>query len=481
MKKKQVFSGILLFLIAIITSTFVSAACGTLNGDYTMSGNELTVGDCFTIGTNSITLNCAGHSITGLNTGTGIKMNGRSSVVIKNCDIKNFDTGINISNSNSVTVNNTNISSVNIGIFIDPSTGAKIRDIAVVNGNIGFKLDDSDNGVFEDVTVTSCDDIGLDIGPASSGNAFSQCDFSGNTIDVQNFGLASVFTDVRCFTGINADCREDVPFFNNFNNGVTTDFADPLAVPNLASVVGATLTDNSGTIVFTGLARDFRGLNLNDNIIIGDNFVSLDSAALSALNGPARVTLAADCSNYRIYTKAGAPDSYDEIAGAKTVCTSCVVDSCTSGFVTFDVTGFSGYASGPGTNLTVWDDTDALARYADEQVFFFANYSNATSNAPITGASCNVTFQLAPVGPFAMAYNATSKFYEYNRTFSASGVSDWDVNCSAAGYANLLAADTVTISSLLGDPPVPEFSAYTLLLAIVISVAGFMIIRNRVC
>lgn len=474
MKKKQVFSGILLFLIAIITSTFVSAACGTLNGDYIMSGNEITVGDCFTIGTNSITLNCAGYSITGLNTGTGIKMNGRSNVVIKNCDIKKFDTGINISNSNSVTVNNTNISSVNIGIFIDPTSNPKLKDI-VVTGNIGFKLDDVDNGVFEDVTATS-GDIGLDIGLASSNNQFIECDFSGNTVDVQNFGLASTFTDVRCITGINAECREDVPFFNNFNNGVTTNFA---TVPDLASVIGATLTDNSGTIVFTGPARDFRGLNLNDNIIIEDNFVSLDSEALSTLNGPARVTLAADCSNYRIYTKSGAPDSYEEIVDAKTVCTSCVVDSCNSGFVTFDVTGFSGYASGPGTNLTIWDDTDALARYTDEQVYFFANYSNATSNAPITGASCNVTFQLAPVGPFAMAYNATSKFYEYNRTFSASGVSNWDVNCSAAGYANLLATDTVTISSLLGNG-VPEFSAYTLLLAIVIAVSGFMIIRSRV-
>ncbi|MCX6709082.1 MAG: hypothetical protein NTW67_05560 [Candidatus Woesearchaeota archaeon] len=476
MKKKQVFLGILPFLIAVITSTFVSAACGTLNGDYTMSGNEITVGDCFTIGTNSITLNCAGYSITGLNTGAGIKMNGRSSVVIKNCDIKNFDTGINISNSNAVTVNNTNISSVNIGIFIDPSAGTRLKDIAVTDGNIGFKLEKSNDAVLQDVAATSCD-IGLDIGLASSGNAFSQCDFSGNTVDVQNLGLASVFTDVRCITGINVECREDVPFFSNFNNGVTTNFA---TVPNLASVIGATLTDNSGMIVFTGLARDFRGLNLNDNLIIEDNFVSLDSEALSALDGPAKVTLMADCSNYRIYTKTGAPGSYDEIVGAKTVCTSCVVDSCISGFLTFDVTGFSGYASGPGTNLTVWDDTDALARYADEQVFFFANYSNATSNAPITGASCNVTFQLAPVGPFAMAYNATSKFYEYNRTFSAPGTSDWDVNCSAAGYANLKAADTVTISSLLGNG-VPEFSAYTLLLAIVISVSGFMIIRNRVC
>ncbi len=477
MKKKQVFLGILLFLIAIITSTFVSAACGTLNGDYTMSGNEITVGDCFTIGTNSITLNCAGYSITGLNTGAGIKMNGRSNVVIKNCDIKNFDTGINISNSNSVTVNNTNISSVNIGIFIDPSSGAKLRDIAVKDGTIGYKFEVSDGGVSQDITATSCD-IGLYNGPASSDNHFIECDFSGNTIDVQNLGLASVFTDVRCITGINVECREDVPFFNDFKNGVTTDFSSPLAVHNLASVIGATLTDNSGTIVFTG-ARDFRGLNLNDNIIIEDDFVSLDAAALSELDGPARVTLMADCSNYRIYTKAGAPESYEEIMAAKTVCSSCAVVSCIGGFLTFDVTGFSGYASGPGTNLTVWDDTDTLTRYADEQVYFFANYSNSTSNAPITGASCNVTFQLAPAGPFAMAYNATSTFYEYNRTFSASGVSDWDVNCSAAGYANLKANDTVTIS-LLGDPPVPEFSAYTLLLAIVISVAGFMIFRRRV-
>ncbi|VVB81459.1 Right handed beta helix region [uncultured archaeon] len=481
---KKVILAVFSVLLVLLLSSFVSAVCGPLSNSYTMTGNETTAGDCFTILANSITLDCAGFGIFGAFTGTAIKMNGRSNIIIKNCNIAQFETGINISNSNNVEIDDTMISDVTTGIFIDPTSGPKIRNVDIGGAcSTGLKLDNSADGDFQTTTVAGCD-VGLDIGPASFSNHFTECDFSENIIsDIQNAGPGSIFTDVRCISGTGVECREDVPFFADFSNGFTTDFSNPLAVPDLSHVASAEISNGVAGILWDYSSLDVRDADLNNNVKIGDNYVSVNSPGLPAsFNAMARVSLAVpSCSNYVIYKSSEFSDSAESIIESGSVCTplDCSGRTCSNGVLSFTVDGFSGYASGPGTNLTIWDDTDSLTRYENEQVKFFANYSNATNGNPILLASCNVTFQVAPVGPFAMAYNATSKFYEYNRTFSAAGVSNWDVNCSAPGYANLLAADTVTISPLAGDPPVPEFSTYTLLLALLIVICGVLIRRNQ--
>ena len=60
------------------------------------------------IGADNIVLNCAGQTITGLNSETGIYLSGRTGVTVKNCIIKNFATGITLDSSNHNTLfNNT--------------------------------------------------------------------------------------------------------------------------------------------------------------------------------------------------------------------------------------------------------------------------------------------------------------------------------------------------------------------------------------
>jgi len=102
------------------------------------------------------------------------------------------------------------------------------------------------------------------------------------------------------------------------------------------------------------------------------------------------------------------------------------------------------------STLTIWDELDAglpfagLIKYVGDQIFFFANYSNATG--PISGADCNITFNVTPAGPFTMSFNASKTIHEYNRSFTNGGVVDWNVTCNYTGHLTLTKTnDTIVL------------------------------------
>jgi hypothetical protein len=120
----------------------------------------------------------------------------------------------------------------------------------------------------------------------------------------------------------------------------------------------------------------------------------------------------------------------------------------------FNITSFSGYAGGVpfSSNLTIWDETDSgmpfgnQIKYVNQQVLFFANYTNSTSRTGINDGTCNISFSTAPTGPFEMPYNSTYSLYLYNRSFSSAGNSSWNVTCNHSRYDTLTANDTVVIT-----------------------------------
>jgi hypothetical protein len=78
-----------------------------------------------------------------------------------------------------------------------------------------------------------------------------------------------------------------------------------------------------------------------------------------------------------------------------------------------------------------------------DQIFFFGNYSNSTN--PLNESDCNISFDTAPTGPFSMYFNNTKQLKEYNRTFSSSGLVDWNVTCNQTGYTTLTETDDIDI------------------------------------
>jgi len=132
----------------------------------------------------------------------------------------------------------------------------------------------------------------------------------------------------------------------------------------------------------------------------------------------------------------------------------------------FNVSHFYAYAGGLGynSNLTIWDDTDLTTKYVDEQIYFYANYTNATSGESInnTNVYCNITFNISGTWtPWeTMLFNTTSLLYQYNRSFTEAGTFNWNVSCngSALGYDPLNATDTVVVSSAVPDTTPPTYS-----------------------
>ena len=76
-------------------------------------------GTCITVNAQDVQLDCAGHTITGNDTGTGIVNHGFNNVTIRNCKITHFDFGIDLQDLSGNTLLNNQITYLDlIGIYL---------------------------------------------------------------------------------------------------------------------------------------------------------------------------------------------------------------------------------------------------------------------------------------------------------------------------------------------------------------------------
>ncbi|MBP9715074.1 MAG: right-handed parallel beta-helix repeat-containing protein [Candidatus Pacebacteria bacterium] len=122
--------------------------------------NDATGGDCNTIGIwdidtkvctlntdlnetiqvdeDGITLDGAGHTITGSNTGTGIFLLNRSGVTVKNLNIQNFSYGLFLVSSSNNTLINNNLTNTIQGITLDNSHNNTLNDNSIEVHTLSF-------------------------------------------------------------------------------------------------------------------------------------------------------------------------------------------------------------------------------------------------------------------------------------------------------------------------------------------------------
>jgi len=145
--------------------------------------------------------------------------------------------------------------------------------------------------------------------------------------------------------------------------------------------------------------------------------------------------------------------------------------------ITVQVNHFSNYAlSLDGyTRLDLWDSFEGDIADTGETITFYANYTNATEF--IDEAECNITFDEPDFGPFTMDNNCNGAcYYYYSRSFAGPGIHQWNVTCSKEGFATLETYDNVSVQSGGGEPVIPEFSATTIILAIIVIGLGMALI-----
>jgi hypothetical protein len=205
--------------------------------------------------------------------------------------------------------------------------------------------------------------------------------------------------------------------------GRTTDLDN---VEDLSRVRSFVLENvGAGLIEFKEDVDLTKGIDFDSFVRIDKNFISIDSSAVPELNTPARLTFfEVDLENPVIFRDGE-------------ICNDCEIVS-SGGDLVFDVQHFSSYTSSENSQLNISDTSDDSNVYLNEQMYFYANYSNVSSGEVIQGGGsyCNVTVDGST---FDMDYNVGSGLYEYNQSFSSAGVYSYQVSCygTPLGFTNL--------------------------------------------
>ena len=116
------------------------------------------------------------------------------------------------------------------------------------------------------------------------------------------------------------------------------------------------------------------------------------------------------------------------------------------------ITGLIGYAGNANGNLTIWDDTDNGTFYTNQEIVFYANFTNSTGQ-PISDSEGNVTINLKG-SLYSMDFNSTSGLWHYSTSFTNAGTFEYNVTANSSVYAlDLMAIDNCTIASIVHFVP----------------------------
>lgn len=157
-------------------------------------------------------------------------------------------------------------------------------------------------------------------------------------------------------------------------------------------------------------------------------------------------------------------------------------------YCTLDITHFSQYAIAEGGDsaLFIWDDSEGTTHPCDSKIEVWANYTNYTSDAFITGAECNLSFSDAPSTIYSMIEagdGSTVFYYNNSKSYDVAGTYNFTVTCAHPDYSTVTATDNITLYEQCqlgpGGPIIPEFSATTMILTIIIVGLGVVLIAAK--
>lgn len=111
----------------------------------------------------NVTLDCAGHKVTGIGKGYGIVLSGRTGVTVRNCDVSGFVQGITLYESDDNTIeenhahdNTSDDFSVGIGIYGSSDNNTISKNLATGNGNQGIHVGMSEgNTIFRKSAISN--------------------------------------------------------------------------------------------------------------------------------------------------------------------------------------------------------------------------------------------------------------------------------------------------------------------------------------
>lgn len=260
-----------------ITPVFGAAICGetilsstNLTSDLSCSGSGLI------LGADGITLDCAGHSITGTRSSyTGINITSRKDVTLKNCTVSNFESGVRLDSSvSSSLTGNTAFNNTFFGfLIVSGSSNVLTSNTAINNTYSGFLIDSSANALANNTAIGN----GISIGDgfsllSSSANILmaNQATGNGNNRNGHGNGFALYQSSSNTLTGNIASGNTEDGFLLSFSSS-----------NNLTNNV------SNGNGKFLGSGFGFEGSSsntLSGNLAVGNTLDGFDLQLLSIGN-----------------------------------------------------------------------------------------------------------------------------------------------------------------------------------------------------
>jgi hypothetical protein len=259
--------------------------------------------------------------------------------------------------------------------------------------------------------------------------------FRKNLLVTQNISINMSSNQARRITMDTSD----IPITDGFDSELTTDFS---IVNDLENVSNARVGKNNLGQISWLVPINVSGLNLTRLIQISYNSISLDSASAPRINYSANLTL------FNL-TYAFNPT----ILKNNIICSECTILNYSNSNLTFNTTGFSVYNTTSNSKLSLSYSNNVNQRPTlNEKIFFYANYTNYTSDISINGTNINCSIQFGDAFT-NMTFNTTLFVYQFNKTFSSSGTYYYNISCDGTnrGYEmiNLSSSITIKVNSSL--------------------------------
>ncbi|MFH1470357.1 MAG: NosD domain-containing protein [Candidatus Micrarchaeota archaeon] len=232
----------LFFLFPIIFSIPCSSigVNGSVYSSITLTQDLESTEDCLSIGANNVTLDCAGHTLTGSRVGTGIRIFGRNGVDVRNCRVSNFNYGIYASLSDSSTIQWNTVTECYIGIFTSSSSSISIDKNSVEKNGQGIYAYDLTDSSITGSRARESKGPGLELKSSFSDK------IQGNDLSSNRVGLAIstsseievLDNDLRgCYLGYQESGTRGVVFSGNAMDVLSGSAWDSL-VSDIRSAVG---------------------------------------------------------------------------------------------------------------------------------------------------------------------------------------------------------------------------------------------------
>jgi len=170
------------------------AGCNyNINQSTVLTQNEICITNAFVITADNIVFDCNGYSIGGFNEDhSGVYVEGRSNVTIKNCIISNFHEGVYFNNTfNSTIVNNTFMDS-NVGVRLRFSNGNLITGNNFTRNGDGIELESSSDNNISYNNINENYDDGIQVELLSSNNVISFNNITDNWDKGAKFETGSI-------------------------------------------------------------------------------------------------------------------------------------------------------------------------------------------------------------------------------------------------------------------------------------------------